>query len=99
MQNKRRLLLGEIFFALLFFYLGVRVYFVFFHVGSYDGWTSKRPDSRALIIAVDPKGPATAVRINDALLAINGITLAQDLDIANYYRRIGRAAREYALLQ
>ena len=90
LKNKRRLILGSLIFALLFFYLGVRAYFVFVHVGSYDGWTSQQnlSEERWFITAVDPKGPATALQVGDEFLAINGITRAQDANILNFNRRV-----------
>ncbi len=90
MKNKRRLILGSVFFALLFFYLGLRIYFVFIYAGSYDGWTATRKanDTHPYIVAIDPKGPATALQINDEFLAINGLTLAEDPNILNYYQRV-----------
>ena len=83
MKNKRRLILGSVFFALLIFYFGVRVYFVFFHVGSYDGWTGQQQEygKPALVTRTDPKGPATVLLPGDEFLAINGITLRQDPSI------------------
>ncbi len=90
MQQKRRFILGLLIFAALFFYLGVRTYFVFIHEGSYDGWTSRqnRNDGRWYITDVDPKGPATALQVGDEFLAINGITRAQDANIGDYNRRV-----------
>ena len=83
MKNNRRLILGSVFFALLIFYFGVRVYFVFFHVGSYDGWTGQQQEygKPALVTRTDPKGPATVLLPGDEFLAINGITLRQDPSI------------------
>jgi sigma-B regulation protein RsbU (phosphoserine phosphatase) len=90
MKNKWRFSLGLVIFALLFFYLGVRVYFVFIHEGSYDGWTTRQKpeDGRWYITDIDPKGPATALQKGDEFLAINGITRAQDPGIGDYNRRV-----------
>jgi sigma-B regulation protein RsbU (phosphoserine phosphatase) len=90
MKNKWRFTFGLVIFALLFFYLGVRVYFVFIHESSYDGWTTRQKpeDGRWYITDVDPNGPATALQKGDEFLAINGITRAQDPSIANYNQRV-----------
>lgn len=90
MKNQRRFILGLVIFALLFFYFGVRAYFVFFHVGSYDGWTSQqnRNDGRWYITSVDPTGPATVLQVGDEFVAINGITRAQNSNIGDYNRRV-----------
>ena len=89
-MNKRRLLLGILFFALMFFYVGAHAYFVFFHVSSYDGWTGrqKAANEPVRIVSVDPNGPSTALQVGDEFLAINGITLAQDPEILNFNRRV-----------
>jgi sigma-B regulation protein RsbU (phosphoserine phosphatase) len=89
-MNKRRLVLGILFFALMFFYVGAHAYFLFFHVGSYDGWTANKSsvNAPAIIVSVDPNGPGTALQKGDEFLSINGITSAQDPDIINYNRRV-----------
>jgi hypothetical protein len=89
-MNKRRFLLGILFFALMFFYVGVHAYFVFFHLSSYDGWTATRSsiNAPAVIVSVDPTGPSAALQKGDEFLSINGITPAQDPDIFNFNRRV-----------
>ena len=90
MKNQRRLILGSLFFALLFFYFGVRIYFVFFHVGSYDGWFGEQRGMAApvLITRTDPNGPATVLQPGDEMLAINGITPKQDPSIMGFASRV-----------
>ncbi len=90
MKNKRRLILGSLFFALLFFYFGVRVYFVFFHVGSYDGWSGEQRgiDQPAIVTRTDPQGPATLLLPGDEILALNGITTRQAPSILNFAGRV-----------
>ncbi|MFN7929640.1 MAG: SpoIIE family protein phosphatase [Blastocatellia bacterium] len=90
MQHRRRFIFGLVIFALLFFYLGVRVYFVFFHVGSYDGWFGEQKgiDKPVLILRTDPNGPATALQAGDEMLAINGITPRQDPSIMGFAGRV-----------
>ena len=44
--------------------------------GSYDGWTARRtPGSGAVVTAVDPQGPATALQIGDELLSLNRVPI------------------------
>ncbi|MDQ3651717.1 MAG: hypothetical protein M3458_15870, partial [Acidobacteriota bacterium] len=85
MKDKRRLLLGSLFFALMFFYLGVQAYFSFVYVagGSYDGWFGRweGPGHPVRITGTDREGPATALKAGDEFLAINGITPAEDPEI------------------
>jgi hypothetical protein len=90
MKNKRRLILGSVFFALLFFYFAIRIYFVFFHVGSYDGWygRQKGPGYPAIITGTDSNGPATVLQAGDEVVAINGITPAQDPGILGFSNRV-----------
>ncbi len=66
------------------------MYFVFFHVGSYNGWTGEQQgfNKPALIRRADPKGPATVLQPGDEFLAINGITLRQDPSIMNFAGRV-----------
>ena len=90
MKDKRRLLLGSLFFALMFFYLCVQAYFSFVHVGSSDGWfgQQKMPGDPVHITGTDPKGPATALQAGDEFLAINGITPAEDPKIMGFADRV-----------
>lgn len=90
MKNKRRLILGSVFFALLFVYFAIRVYFVFFHVGSYDGWygRQKGPGYPAVITGTDSNGPATVLQAGDEVVALNGITPAQDPGILGFSNRV-----------
>ncbi len=60
MKDKRRLLLGSLFFALMFFYLGVQAYFAIVYVGSYDGWFGEQKE---------PGGPAYITGENAASIA------------------------------
>ena len=88
-MDKRRLLLGGLFFALMFFYLGVSAYFVFIHVGSSDGWRGewKGPGTPARVTGVDPGAPA-ALRAGDEILAVNGVAFSQDPEILTFSDRV-----------
>lgn len=92
MKDKRRLLLGSLFFALMFFYLGVQAYFSFVYVagGSYDGWFGRweGPGHPVRITGTDREGPATALKAGDEFLAINGITPAEDPEIMGFANRV-----------
>lgn len=90
MQNKWRFSLGLIIFALLFFYLGVRVYFVFIHESSSDGWAARLSavDNRWHISYVEPNGPATALQTGDEVIALNDITPTKDSDLGNFGLRV-----------
>ena len=85
-----RFRLGLLFFALLFFYFGVRVYFVFFHVGSYDGWQGEQRSlgEPGIVTKTDPNGPATVLHPGDEVVAINGITPRQDPSILSFAGRV-----------
>ncbi len=89
MVNKRRLVLGALFFALMFFYFGVRCYFLFIHVGSYDGWTGQGTLREGVrVTGTDPHGPATALHKDDEILALNGIAMAVDPEIFAFADRV-----------
>lgn len=89
MANKRRLLLGALFFALMFFYFGVRCYFLFIHVSSYDGWYGQGTlRYGVLVTSSDPQGPAKALQKGDEVLSINGVTLAEDPEIFGFADRV-----------
>ena len=65
-------------------------YFADSRPGSYDGWTARRNSTgSAVVIGVDPKGPATALQIGDELLRINGIPVNDgNPNILNFNRSI-----------
>ncbi|MEP7271911.1 MAG: SpoIIE family protein phosphatase [Acidobacteriota bacterium] len=89
-RNRRRVIQGALFFALMFLYLGVHAYFAFVDVGSYDGWfgEQKVPGAPVLITGSDPEGPAKALRAGDVLIAINGITAADNIDVVGMSARV-----------
>ena len=90
MKNKWRFSLGLVFFALLFFYFGVRVYFVYFHVGSYDGWHGEQRGlgEPGIVTSTDPQGPATVLQRGDEILALNNISPRQDPSIFGFAGRV-----------
>ena len=85
----QRLVLGCVFFALMFGHSGIYAYTALTQFsGSYDGWTANSPDGRAQIVSVDQNGPATALQVGDEFVSINGMTLRDDPKILNYNRRV-----------
>jgi len=83
--KRHRLVLGCVFFALMFGQFGVNAYVAMTQLsGSYDGWMAPQ----AQIIEVDQKGPATALRVGDEFISINGLTLRDDPQIINYGHRV-----------
>src|SRR5262245_30346238 len=91
MKDKRRLLLGSLFFALMFFDIGVHAYFAFIYSpGSYTGLhgEQKVADGPAYITGVDPNSPASTLQPGDEILAINGVTPAQDRKILSLASRV-----------
>jgi phosphoserine phosphatase RsbU/P len=88
--KRQRLVLGCVFFALMFGHSGVNAYTALRLLsGSYDGWTAPlSPDGMARIVSVDPNGPAAELRPGDEFVSINGMTLQDDPKILNYNRRV-----------
>jgi serine phosphatase RsbU (regulator of sigma subunit) len=88
--KRQRLVLGGVFFALMFGQFGVNAYSALTRFsGSYDGWTANSlPDGRGQIVSVDQNGPATALQVGDEFISINGLTIRDDPDIRNYNRRV-----------
>src|SRR5262245_15185005 len=91
----QRLVLGCVFFALMFGHWGVTAYWDLTRFSrSYDGWTARlAPDGRARIVGVDQDGPATALRAGDEFISINGLTLRDDPEILSYNQRVAPGAR------
>jgi phosphoserine phosphatase RsbU/P len=88
-SHKRRLILGGLFFALMFFYLGATLYFHVFEVGSYTGWNGYSKDGRHFYTSrTDPTGPTAALREGDEILAINGVHPAQDFSVLELPDRV-----------
>lgn len=93
-----RLVLGGVFFALMFGHFGVGAYSAWLNLmarpASSDGWTaSLLPDGQARIVSVDQGGPATALRVGDDLISINGLTLRDDPQILSYNQRVAPGTR------
>src|SRR5262245_19637494 len=91
----QRLVLGCVFFALMFGQFGVNAYTALtLFRGSYDGWTAPlSADGMARIISVDQNGPATELRLGDEFVSINGMTLRDDPKILNYNHRVPPGTR------
>src|SRR5215831_15120715 len=91
--KRHRLVLGCVFFALMFGQFGVNVYSAWLNLiarpASSDGWTARlSPDGRALVVSVDKDGPATALQAGDEIISINGLTPQGDPEILSYNERV-----------
>jgi serine phosphatase RsbU (regulator of sigma subunit) len=87
--KRHRLVLGCVFFALMFGHFGVNAYSAWLNLmaspRSSDGLTARlSPDGRAQIVSVDQNGPATELRVGDEVLSINGQTLRDNPEILSY---------------
>ncbi|HEX4948813.1 MAG TPA: SpoIIE family protein phosphatase [Blastocatellia bacterium] len=86
MKHKARFVIG----LLVFLLMAVNWAFSYFasnpRPGSYDGWTARRNlNGGAVVISVDPAGPASALQIGDELLRINGVPVnAGNPNILNF---------------
>ncbi len=86
--RKQRLFFGGIFFALMFFYQSVNLYFQFVEVGSYTGWNGDSNDGlHFFTTSTDPLGPVAAAQKGDELIAINGIHPADDWSMLEFSDR------------
>src|SRR5262245_8539913 len=88
--KRQRIVLGCVFFALMFVQLGVNAYsFLTQFGGSYDGWTAGGPRGGPVrIIRLDQTGPATALQVGDEVVSINGLTLQDDPKILFFNQRV-----------
>src|SRR5262245_14779948 len=98
MTVRRRRWLGAFFFALMFTHFSVSAYSTWMNLArlpaSSDGWTARTSaDGRAQIVSVDQDGPATALRVGDDLISINGLTLRDDPEILSYNQRAAPGTR------
>lgn len=105
MSLRQRQWVGAIIFVLMFGNFGVGAYSTWLRLsqlgsGSYDGWSSRlQSDGTLLIVSVDADGPAAALRRGDELVSINGLTRQQDVDIANFNRRVPPGTRYTILIR
>src|SRR5262245_59754631 len=96
--KRQRLVLGCVFFALMFGHFGVNAYLAWLNLmarpASSDGWTARlSPDGRAQIVGVNQDGPAAALRAGDEIISINGLTPQDDPEILNYNQRVAPGTR------
>ncbi len=105
MSLRQRQWVGAMIFVLMFGNFGVGAYSTWLSLsrlgnGSYDGWSSRlQSDGRLLIVSVDAGGPASALRRGDELVSINGLTRREDVDIANFNRRVPPGTRYLMLIR
>ncbi len=93
MSKRARIVLGGVTLALMLANYGINVYSKLLPArGSYDGWTGRRAIKDgvivAVIVSVDPNGPAKALRVGDEIIALNGIKVSDDGEIINNNRRV-----------
>jgi serine phosphatase RsbU (regulator of sigma subunit) len=89
----QRLVLGCVFFALMFGHFGVNAYSAWLNLvarpASSDGWTARlSPDGRARIVSVDKDGPATALQAGDEIVSINDLTPQDNPEILSYNEHV-----------
>ncbi len=74
MKHKWRLVVGVLVFVLMSVNWAVIHFTDERRPGSYDGWTARlSPESGAVIVNVDPTGPASALQIGDELWRVDGV--------------------------
>ncbi|MGH9856089.1 MAG: PDZ domain-containing protein, partial [Blastocatellia bacterium] len=93
MSKHARILLGGVMLALMLANYGINIYSKSLPAkGSYDGWTGRREIRGgvviAVIVSVDPNGPAKVLRIGDEVIALNDVKIGDDREILNYNRRV-----------
>src|SRR5262245_65612349 len=94
----QRLVLGCVFFALMFGHFGVNAYSAWLNLmarpASSDGWTARAlPDDRAEIFSVDQNGQEKALQVGDEFVSINGLTLRDEPGIISYNERVELGTR------
>lgn len=75
-------------FALFFFYAIANAYFTFQFLGSSSaqGWSVNQRSEKALVSQVRADGPATPLRVNDEVVAINNQTIDNTYDVIKIFR-------------
>src|SRR5918912_4581645 len=72
MKTRGRLILGGLFFALMFVYAAGNAYQTFAVRRSSTGWAAGVRGGRVVVSEVNPAGPAALLVPSDALLALDG---------------------------
>ena len=91
MTKRRRFILGNLFFALMFVYFGVSIYqhgIAVPRLASSRGWSAIEHRGRVLVVEVMPEGPATSLRVGDELVALNGTSYQRSFQYNAAFRRI-----------
>lgn len=89
MKKPVRFLLSLTFFAVLLLYNGSAFYYWVFPSGSFAGWYVKNREPGVFLVReVDQNGPATALRVEDFIVAINGKLVNDHADVINEERRL-----------
>lgn len=71
-KRLQRLILGGLFFLLMFFYAGANAYQTFEYRKSATGWNATARDGRVFVEQVNPLGGASLLRTGDEVVSFNG---------------------------
>ncbi|MEW6730898.1 MAG: SpoIIE family protein phosphatase [Acidobacteriota bacterium] len=72
MIKRRQFVLVILCFALFFIYAGISTYRILVLSNANYGWSAKQKEGRMLVAQVRSDGPATVLRVDDEIVAING---------------------------
>jgi serine phosphatase RsbU (regulator of sigma subunit) len=88
--KRQRIVLGCIFFALMFTQMGVNAYSSMKQFGgSDDGWRAGGPRGGPVrITRVDQSGPSAALQVGDEIVSINGLALQDDPEVFFFSQRV-----------
>jgi len=70
MKKRVRLMLGGLFFAVMFVFAGANAYQTFQFRQSAPGWTMMKRDGRVIVEQVNQTGAATALRVGDEIRVV-----------------------------
>ncbi len=99
MSKRFQLIAGGSFFALMFLFAGINVYEKFFLLRSAPGWLGMPQEGRVIVEMIRAGGPATALRIGDEVLAINGQRVENVFQIEAFFRGIEEGFSYNVLVQ
>jgi phosphoserine phosphatase RsbU/P len=76
------------FFALMMVFCLAGLYLDLANLGSLDGWRCSGPYNECYIDQVEPQGPAKELQLRDLVLAINGVSVADDPRMLGFSSRV-----------
>jgi len=86
MKKRVRLMLGGLFFAVMFVFAGANAYQTFQFRQSAPGWTMMKRDGRVIVEQVNQTGAATALRVGDEIISFNGRPLGSIREVNSLSR-------------